>query len=80
MISWPIGNMGPSLPNLLSTVAGNLFELQQLSALRLVELTLPDEFRDAYLELVPYSGFLPHSRLSTKSTCPYREEISSTWV
>ena len=49
MISWPIGNMGPSLPNLLSTVAGNLFELQQFSALRLVELTLPDEFRDAYL-------------------------------
>lgn len=49
MISWPIGNMGPSLPNLLSTVAGNLFELQQFSALRLVELTLPDEFGDAYL-------------------------------
>jgi ribulose-bisphosphate carboxylase large chain len=48
MISWPIENMGPSLPNLLATVAGNLFELQQFSALRLVEITLPDEFRDAY--------------------------------
>jgi len=48
MLSWPIGNMGPSLPNLLATVAGNLFELQQFSALRLVELQLPDEFRDSY--------------------------------
>lgn len=48
MISWPIANMGPSLPNLLATVAGNLFELQQFSALRLVGLDLPGEFRDAY--------------------------------
>jgi len=48
MISWPIDNMGPSLPNLLATVAGNLFELQQFSALRLVGLDLPGEFRDAY--------------------------------
>ena len=29
---------GPSLPNLLATVAGNLFELQQLSGLRLLDL------------------------------------------
>jgi len=49
MISWPIENMGPSLPNLLATVAGNLFELQQFSALRLIGLDLPDAFRDAYL-------------------------------
>jgi ribulose-bisphosphate carboxylase large chain len=48
MISWPIENMGPSLPNLLATVAGNLFELQQFSALRLVEISLPDEFRNVY--------------------------------
>ena len=27
-LSWPFDNMGPSLPNLLATVAGNLFELQ----------------------------------------------------
>src|SRR3954466_16277479 len=27
-LSWPIENMGPSLPNLLATVAGNLFELR----------------------------------------------------
>lgn len=49
LLSWPIENMGPSLPNLLATVAGNLFELQQFSALRLLDITLPEEFRAAYL-------------------------------
>ncbi len=49
LLSWPIANLGPSLPNLWATVAGNLFELQQFSALRLVDLTLPEPFRDAYL-------------------------------
>ena len=28
-LSWPIENLGPSLPTLLATVAGNLFELRQ---------------------------------------------------
>ena len=31
-LSWPLDNFGPSLPNLMSTVAGNLFELNQLSS------------------------------------------------
>lgn len=48
LISWPLGNLGPSLPNLMATVAGNLFELQQFSALRLLDITLPEAFRDAY--------------------------------
>src|SRR5580700_5896889 len=26
ILSWPLHNIGPSLPNLLATVAGNLFE------------------------------------------------------
>ena len=47
-ISWPLANMGPSLPNLLATVAGNLFELKQFSGLRLLDLRLPSAFRDAY--------------------------------
>jgi ribulose-bisphosphate carboxylase large chain len=47
-LSWPLANLGPSLPNLLATVAGNLFELQQFSGLRLLDLTLPDAFRDRY--------------------------------
>ena len=47
-LSWPIENMGPSLPNLVATVAGNLFELRQFSGLRLLDLRLPTAFADAY--------------------------------
>lgn len=43
-ISWSLDNFGTSLPNLLSTVAGNLFELSELSAIRLLDLGLPKVF------------------------------------
>lgn len=43
-LSWPIGNLGPSLPNLMATVAGNLFELHWFSGLRLTDLRLPEAF------------------------------------
>ena len=49
-LSWPIENMGPSLPNLLSTVAGNLFELKPFSGLKLLDVTLPPVFLTAYQE------------------------------
>lgn len=47
-LSWPIDNIGPSLPNLMATIAGNLFELKQFSGLRITDLRLPAEFGDAY--------------------------------
>lgn len=47
-LSWPLDNMGSSLPNLLATLAGNLFELQQFSGLRLLDIALPDAFLTAY--------------------------------
>ncbi len=47
-LSWPLENMGPSLPNLLATVAGNLFELKQFSGLKLLDVTLPPEFLGVY--------------------------------
>jgi len=47
-LSWPLDNLGPSLPNLLATVAGNLFELKQVSGLRLLDLRLPDAFAERY--------------------------------
>jgi ribulose-bisphosphate carboxylase large chain len=47
-LSWPLDNLGPSLPNLMATVAGNLFELRQFSGLKLLDLRLPEEFREAY--------------------------------
>ena len=46
-LSWPLDNMGPSLPNLMAAVAGNLFELKQFSGLRLLDLRLPEEFAAA---------------------------------
>ena len=47
-LSWPLENTGASLPNLMSTIAGNLFELRQVSGLRLTGLKLPKAFADAY--------------------------------
>lgn len=40
-ISFSLENMGPNLPVILSTVAGNLFELRYLSGLRLLDLNFP---------------------------------------
>jgi ribulose-bisphosphate carboxylase large chain len=47
-LSWPIENMGPSLPNLLATVAGNLFELKPFSGLKLLDVNLPPAFLSVY--------------------------------
>ncbi len=47
-LSWPIENLGPSLPNLLATVAGNLFELRPVTGLRLLDIRLPQAFAEAY--------------------------------
>src|SRR5262249_6790547 len=46
--AWPIENMGVSLPNLLATVAGNLFELKPFSGLRLTDIRLPAAYLDKY--------------------------------
>jgi ribulose-bisphosphate carboxylase large chain len=47
-LSWPLDNIGPSLPNLMATVAGNLYELKPVRSLRLVDITLPPAFAHAY--------------------------------
>lgn len=47
-LSWPLDNFGPSLPNLVATVAGNLFELKQVAGLKVVDVELPEQFADAY--------------------------------
>lgn len=47
-LSWPMANLGPSLPNLLATVAGNLFELRPFTGLRIEDLRMPQAFADAY--------------------------------
>jgi ribulose-bisphosphate carboxylase large chain len=47
-LSWPLENTGPCLPSLLSTVAGNLFELAQVSGLKILDIRLPEAFATAY--------------------------------
>jgi ribulose-bisphosphate carboxylase large chain len=47
-LSWPLDNIGASLPNLITAVAGNLWELRQLTGLRLLDLRLPLAFASAY--------------------------------
>jgi ribulose-bisphosphate carboxylase large chain len=47
-LSWPIENLGPSLTALMATVAGNLYELREVTGLRLLDLALPPSFASAY--------------------------------
>ena len=43
-VSFPIHNVGPNLPNLYATIAGNLFELGELTGLKVLDLDLPDDY------------------------------------
>ena len=61
-LSWPFDNIGPSLPNLVSTIAGNLFELKSLSGIRLSDVRLPKEFSQQYFG--PKFGIKGTRRLS----------------
>lgn len=47
-LSWSLENTGPVLSSVWSTVLGNLFELHHFSAMKLLDLTLPNEFADVY--------------------------------
>jgi len=47
-LSWPLETIGPSLPNLVATVAGNLFELKAFSGLKLLDIHLPPAFASRY--------------------------------
>ena len=43
-LSFPISNVGANLPTLLATIAGNLYELGELTGLRLLDIDLPDDY------------------------------------
>jgi ribulose-bisphosphate carboxylase large chain len=47
-ISWPLANTGPSLPNILAAVAGNLFECREVTGLKLLDVGLPAALLSAY--------------------------------
>lgn len=48
VVAFPLENLGPNLPTLLATVAGNLFELREFSGLRLLDVELPEAFAAAF--------------------------------
>ncbi|MGW8482120.1 RuBisCO large subunit C-terminal-like domain-containing protein [Microbacterium sp. NPDC055903] len=47
-LRFPLSNFGPSLPNLMAAVAGNLFEIKELAAIKLIDLDLPAAFAERY--------------------------------
>lgn len=47
-ISFPIANIGANLPTLAATVAGNLYDLGEVTGLRLESLTLPETYRTRF--------------------------------
>jgi ribulose-bisphosphate carboxylase large chain len=47
-LRFPLDNFGPSIPNLLAAVAGNLFEIKEFASVKLVDLALPSAFTTRY--------------------------------
>lgn len=47
-IAFPIANVGANLSTLLATIAGNLFELGEVTGLRLLDVDLPADFAAAF--------------------------------
>ena len=43
-VSYPVENVGADLPNLRTMLAGNLFEVQELSGVRLLDVSVPPAF------------------------------------
>lgn len=47
-IAFPVANVGPHLTTLLSTVAGNLFELGETTGCRLLDLDFPQDYAEQF--------------------------------
>lgn len=47
-LKWPIANVGINLPNLMATLAGNLYELAPFSGLKLLDFDVPEGFARTY--------------------------------
>jgi ribulose-bisphosphate carboxylase large chain len=48
-LSFSLENMGVNLPTLIATVAGNLFELRDVTGLKLLDFEVPQAFADRYV-------------------------------
>lgn len=47
-IGFPTGNIGRNLATLASTVSGNLYDLGEITGLKLIDVTVPKAYRDLY--------------------------------
>jgi len=47
-VEFPFENIGPHLPALVSTICGNLYELAELSGIKLLDVELPRPFAEHY--------------------------------
>ena len=47
-LTWPYANIGTNLSALISTIAGNLFELAPFSGLRLLDFEVPEIYNEEY--------------------------------
>lgn len=52
-LSFPIVNIGANLPTLAATVAGNLYDLGEVTGMRLLSMRLPEAFRRRF-EMPPH--------------------------
>src|SRR5690606_14958535 len=47
-ISWSIENFGYNLPAMVSTLQGNLYEITQFTGLKLMDLEVPESFKQHF--------------------------------
>ncbi|MBY6155586.1 ribulose-bisphosphate carboxylase large subunit family protein [Vannielia litorea] len=47
-IAFPVGNIGKNLPTLAATVSGNLYDLGEVTGLKLLNVTIPPAYRARY--------------------------------
>ena len=47
-VDYPVANIGANLPTLAATVAGNLYDLGEVTGLRLLDVSLPQAYRDRF--------------------------------
>src|SRR5947207_3261658 len=48
VVSRPVENVGYNLPTLVSTIAGNLFELREFSGIKLLDFDVPASLGDRF--------------------------------
>ncbi len=67
-ISFPVANIGANLPTLAATVAGNLYDLGEVTGMRLESMSVPAAYRKRFD--MPRIGIDGTRRATGASMCP----------